>query len=163
MKRKKSFKALALNLIPVLLFMSASHAAENDIRKNLGAQWKELGEVDRVSQTPMPGIWEVKIGSLIVYTDPMGKYLLNGTMVDVQTKRNLTQDRINSDGALDFSVLPLEDSFISHREGNGDRKIAVFTDPNCGYCKKFEFDLAKLSNVTVYPKGLISSAFRPGI
>ena len=69
--------------------------------------------------------------------------------IDTKVRRNLTEDRINKLTAVDFAALPLQDAFTIVR-GNGKRKVAVFEDPNCGYCKKLAKDIAKLDNVTIY-------------
>jgi thiol:disulfide interchange protein DsbC len=70
-------------------------------------------------------------------------------LIDTKSKRNLTEERESKLSAIDFSALPLKDA-ITLVHGNGKRKLAVFEDPNCGYCKRFERDLAKVDNVTVY-------------
>ncbi|NBX22203.1 MAG: DsbC family protein, partial [Betaproteobacteria bacterium] len=61
----------------------------------------------------------------------------------------LTEERINKLTAIKFDTLPFKDAFTIVR-GNGSRKLAVFEDPNCGYCKRFERDLQKVDNVTIY-------------
>ncbi|NEM46645.1 MAG: DsbC family protein, partial [Xanthomonas perforans] len=88
-----------------------------------------------VRSTPMPGLYEVRIGTDVFYTDAKGNYLIQGELIDTKARRNLTEDRINKLTAVDFASLPLQDAFTIVR-GNGQRKIAVFEDPNCGYCKR---------------------------
>jgi len=122
---------------------------EAKLRRNLAERLPNLGKVDEVARTPMPGIYEVRIGTDIIYSDAEGNYLLNGQMIDTRAKRNLTEDRLDKLLAIDFSSLPVKDAFTIVR-GNGKRKLAVFEDPNCGYCKRFERDLQKIDNVTVY-------------
>ena len=75
--------------------------------------------------------------------------LLQGQLIDTRNQRNLTEERLQKIMAIDFKSLPFKDA-ISWVKGNGERKIAVFEDPNCGYCKRFERDIAKLDNVTVF-------------
>jgi thiol:disulfide interchange protein DsbC len=70
-------------------------------------------------------------------------------VIDTKQRRNLTEERIDKLTAVKFEALPLKDAFTIVR-GNGQRKMAVFEDPNCGYCKRFERDLQKVDNVTVY-------------
>jgi len=85
----------------------------------------------------------------IVYTDMEGNFLIQGNLIDTRARRNLTEERIEKLTAVDFSALPFKDAVTIVR-GNGKRKVAVFEDPNCGYCKRFERDLQKLDNVTIY-------------
>jgi len=91
----------------------------------------------------------VRIGTDVFYTDAKGNYVIQGELIDTKARRNLTEDRINKLTAVDFSELPLKDAFTIVR-GDGKRKVAVFEDPNCGYCKRFERDLQNVDNITVY-------------
>ncbi len=88
-------------------------------------------------------------GSEIYYTDAKGDFLIDGQIIETKTRRNITEDRIAKLTAIPFDSLPIKDAFTLVR-GNGQRKMAVFEDPNCGYCKRFERDLQKVDNVTVY-------------
>ena len=130
--------------------LGAAVAQEAVIRKNLAERLPTLPKIDEVSKTPMNGLYEVRInGSDIVYTDAEGNFLLQGNLIDTRAKSNLTEQRIEKLSAIDFDALPLKDAFIQVR-GNGKRKMAVFEDPNCGYCKRFEVDLQKVNDVTVH-------------
>jgi thiol:disulfide interchange protein DsbC len=84
-----------------------------------------------------------------MYSDAEGNFLIQGALIDVKQKRNLTEERMDKLSAIPFDQLPLKIAFTQVR-GNGKRKLAVFADPNCGYCKRFEKDLQKLDNVTIY-------------
>jgi thiol:disulfide interchange protein DsbC len=128
---------------------SVPPAVEAAIRKNLPERLPNLGKVDEVTRTPVPGLYEVRVGTDLFYSDAEGGFLLNGEMMDLKNGRNITQERTNKLLAIDFSTLPLKDAFTIVR-GDGKRKIAVFEDPNCGYCRRFEGDLQKVNNVTVY-------------
>ena len=70
-------------------------------------------------------------------------------MVDVKNRRNVTEERRRQLFAIEFDKLPL-DLAIKKVKGNGKRKLAYFTDPNCGYCKRLEKELAKINDVTLY-------------
>ena len=126
-----------------------AQAQEATIRKNLGERVPQLLKIDEVSRTPMNGLWEVRVGNEIVYTDSEGNFLIQGSLIDAKQKRNLTEERVEKLSAIDFDALPLKDAFTIVR-GNGKRKMAVFEDPNCGYCKRFERDLQKVDNITVH-------------
>ena len=97
----------------------------------------------------MPGLFEVRVGNDIVYTDAEGNFLIQGSLIDARAKRNLTEERTEKLLSVAFDNLPLKDAFTIVR-GTGKRKLAVFEDPNCGYCKRFEKDLQKVDNVTVH-------------
>lgn len=124
-------------------------AQEAQIRKNLAERLPNLPKIDEVTRTTVPGLWEVRIGTDVMYTDDKGDHLIQGQIVDTRTKTNLTEARLNKLTAIDFASLPLKDAVVI-KQGNGSRKLAVFVDPNCGYCKRFEKDLATIKDVTVY-------------
>jgi thiol:disulfide interchange protein DsbC len=128
----------------------AATAGEAEIRKNLPVRIPQFPPIDEVSKAPIPGLYEVRVnGSQIFYTDEQGNYLLQGNLIDVKTRKNLTEERVEKLSAVAFDQLPLKDS-IKIVRGNGKRKLAVFEDPNCGYCKRFEKDMKTVDNVTVY-------------
>ncbi|WP_326539481.1 DsbC family protein [Pseudorhodoferax sp.] len=128
----------------------AAADAEATIRKALAERLPQLPAIEEVSATPVPGLYEVRLaGAEIVYADAQGNFLLQGQLFDTQNRRNLTEDRINKLTALDFNQLPQKDAFKLVR-GDGKRQMAVFVDPNCGYCKRFERDMEKIDNVTIY-------------
>nr|WP_315425827.1 DsbC family protein [uncultured Albidiferax sp.] len=129
----------------------APAAAQEDaaIRKNLAAHVPQFQKIDEVRKTPMPGLYEVRTGTDLYYTDANGSFLIEGRLFDVQRKRDLTKERQDKLLAIDFDALPLKDAFVIVR-GNGKRKLAVFEDPNCSYCKRFERDLQKVGDITIY-------------
>ena len=135
----------------LLLIASALHvqAQENVIRKNLPERLPNLPSIDEVSKTPMPGLFEVRIGSDVFYTDAQANFILQGSLFDVRQRRNLTEERVEKLSAIPFEQLPLKNAF-TQVHGNGKRKLVVFADPNCGYCKRFEKDLQNLQDVTIH-------------
>ena len=133
-----------------LLCATLAHAQEAAIRKNLAERLPNLPKIDEVSKTPMAGLYEVRVNGVdILYTDAEGNYLIQGMLIDTKARANLTEERVEKLTAIPFNDLPFKDAFTIVK-GNGKRKLAVFEDPNCGYCKKFERDLAKIDNVTVH-------------
>src|SRR5574343_754013 len=125
-------------------------AQEATIRKNLAERIPQLPKIDEVSKTPMNGLYEVRVnGAELYYTDAEGNYLIQGNLIDLRQRRNLTEERQDKLSSVNFDALPLKDAFTVVR-GNGKRKVAVFADPHCGYCKRFERDLEKVSDITVY-------------
>jgi thiol:disulfide interchange protein DsbC len=140
---------IALQAISSLAFGSAV-AQEDVIRKNLSERIPKLPKIDEIIKAPIAGLYEIRVGGTdIYYTDAGGNYLIDGQLIDAKSGKNLTEERVNKLSAIDFKDLPLKDAFVIKR-GNGARKIAVFEDPNCGYCKRFEADMQKVNNVTVY-------------
>ena len=145
------FKTLLL----LLLSVSLAHAAETDktavaIKSTLQKNYEQLiGPVDQVNKSPIPGLYEVVTGDHIFYTDKTAQYLIDGKMFDLKGRQNLTEARERKLFAVDFSKLPL-DLAIKKVKGNGSRKMAYFTDPNCGYCKKLENELQNVTDVTLY-------------
>lgn len=129
--------------------VTAAFAQEAVIRKNLAERLPALTKIDEISKSPMNGLYEIRVDSDIFYTDAEGNYLIQGALIDLKAQRNLTEDRIAKLSAVDFDALPLKDAFTQVR-GNGKRKLAVFEDPNCGYCKRFERDLQKVNDVTIH-------------
>jgi thiol:disulfide interchange protein DsbC len=124
-------------------------AQEAVIRKNLAERLPDLPKIDEVSKTPIPGLWEVRIGNELLYTDEQGNHVIQGTLFDTKAKINLTEKRMEKLNAIDFDQLPLKDAMVM-KQGTGARKMAVFADPNCGYCKRFERDLLSVKDVTIY-------------
>ncbi|HYJ97385.1 MAG TPA: DsbC family protein [Burkholderiaceae bacterium] len=124
-------------------------ADEASIRKNLAERLPNFPAIDEVTKTAIPGIYELRIGNDILYTDENGHHVLQGHLIDTKTRANLTEARIAKLTQIDFATLPLQDAILI-KQGTGARKIAVFGDPNCGYCKRLERDLVGLKDVSIY-------------
>ena len=139
-------KTLALLALCLPLLAPANEAV---IRKSLSDKLTGFPKIDEVKPSPMPGLWEVRIGNEIRYTDATGSYLIEGDLIDLKAMRNITQDTVDKLNRIDFATLPLKDAIV-WKTGNGARRIAVFADPNCGYCKMFEKSLQGAKDMTVY-------------
>ena len=125
-------------------------AVEAAIRKALGERIPGLPKIDEITRAPIPGLYEVRFGGTeIVYVDPNGDFIVNGSIIDTRTRTDLTEQRLEKLTAIDFAKLPLKDAIVI-KQGAGTRRLAVFVDPNCGYCKRFERDLANVKDITVY-------------
>ena len=123
---------------------------EATIRKNLSERIPQIPRIEEITRSPMAGLYEIRLSTNeIYYSDAEGNFLIQGSLIDTKSKRNLTEEREAKLSAIDFVGLPFKDAITIVR-GNGKRKLAVFEDPNCGYCKRFERDLAKVDNVTIY-------------
>lgn len=127
----------------------AADASEATVKAALLKKYPQI-QIQSVGKTPLAGIYEVFADGQIHYTDEKATYLfVNAMMIDTDKKTNLTEDRMNKLNAVAFDQLPLDLAFRKVK-GKGTRKLAYFGDPNCGYCKKFEQDLARIDDVTVY-------------
>ncbi len=149
MRPHTTFKPLLAAL--ALALAGAACAQEAAIRKALAERLPNLPKIDEITKSPIPGLYEVRYdGADILYSDEKGDFIVvNGAMVDTKTRTDLTQARIDKLLAIDFDKLPVKDALVI-RQGSGARRMAVFVDPNCGYCKRFERDLAAIKDVTIY-------------
>ena len=147
-------------LLPILVsslmvlggvFCSVATAQEALIRKALPERLPQLPKIDEITRSPIPGLWEVRYGGTeILYSDDKGEHIfVNGSLVETKTRTDLTEARVEKLLAVSWDKLPMKDALVI-RQGTGARKMAVFVDPNCGYCKRFERDLAGIKDVTVY-------------
>jgi thiol:disulfide interchange protein DsbC len=108
------------------------------------------GAVDSVAKTPYGSLYEVVLKSgEIIYTDDQVSFIIDGSVIDAKTRKNVTQARQNQLSAIDFNTLPLEQA-VKVVKGNGSRSIATFEDPNCVYCKKLAKELQGMKDVTIY-------------
>jgi len=119
------------------------------LKLKLSQRVPELPNIDSARTTPMAGLIELKVGSNVVYTDANGDYLLEGQIVETKTQRNLTEERLDDINKVDFAGLPFKDAVV-WKVGTGKRRLVVFADPNCGYCKHLEKEIQSLKDVTVY-------------
>jgi len=107
-------------------------------------------KIESIRETPYAGLYEVRVAGDILYTDKKGDYLFIGHVYDTKTSADLTRARIDEINKIKFSDLPLQ-SALKQVKGDGKRVIAVFEDPNCGYCKRLrQTTLKDLDNVTIY-------------
>jgi thiol:disulfide interchange protein DsbC len=128
---------------------SAQTAQEASLKKIVESRLGDDAKVDSITKTPYAGLYEVRIGGDILYTDAKGDFLFVGRVLDAKTHQDYTKARVDEINKIKFTDLPL-DSALKMVKGNGKRVIAVFEDPNCGYCKRFRQTLNQMDNVTVY-------------
>ncbi|MEN9396276.1 MAG: hypothetical protein RLZ81_806 [Pseudomonadota bacterium] len=134
----------------LLLMGGLAMSQEAILRKNLTERIPQLQKIDEVTKSPVPGLYEVRVnGAEIYYSDAEGNFLIQGSVIDTRQRRNLTEERIDKLSAINVDDLSLKDAFTIVR-GTGKRKLIVFEDPNCGYCKRFERDLQKVDNITIH-------------
>jgi len=95
------------------------------------------------------GLFEVQLGTHLVYTNEGVNFVMDGNLIDAQTRRDITEDRREALSRVDFKALPL-DLAITQVRGKGTRKMAIFEDPNCGYCKQLRRSMVGIDDLTVY-------------
>ncbi len=139
---------LGLSLLTALI--SNAMADELSVKKAVEAAYPKF-KVESVNKTPYAGLYEVFMGGQIVYTDEKMTFLIaEGHIVEPKTKKDITGERLDELTKIDFSSLPLEQA-IKIVKGNGSRKLVVFSDVDCPYCKRLEQnELVNITDVTIY-------------
>lgn len=136
-------------LVLVALVISATACAdESSVKKELAAKFPDM-PVRSVKKAPVKGLYEVVAGQQVFYVDEKVDHVFLGNLIDTKTRRNLTDERREELLRVKFESLPLDDA-IKIVKGKGERKLAVFEDPDCPFCHKLEAELAKMDNLTVY-------------
>jgi len=147
---KMSKLVLAMASVMLMSCADAQNAKEEaQLRKVLS---ERLGgvKIDSITKTQYADLYEIRVGSEIRYTDKTGSIMVVGHIFDLKSSQDLTQARIDDLNKINFDDLPKELAMKTVK-GNGKRVMAIFEDPNCGYCKRFrQTTLANVDNVTVY-------------
>ncbi|WP_373683512.1 DsbC family protein [Acinetobacter sp. YH16058] len=118
------------------------------VSKNVKQQHPQL-KLDNIQATEMKGIYSASMDGQVVYLNEDAQHILAGSMIRLKDQHNLTKDLLIQQNSVDWKKLPLQDAIKSVR-GKGKRQIAIFSDPNCPYCKQLEAELKKLDNITIY-------------
>ena len=144
------FLSSRLAILGTLLCIGVAHGQteqqlKTDLQKKLGTNAK----VRSVAPAPVGGLYEVLVGNDVFYTDSTGKYLIQGEIIELSTGKNITEQRQADLNRIKWTDLAQANAMKTVR-GNGSRQLAVFSDPNCGYCKRLEKSLQQLDNVTIY-------------
>ena len=141
---------LAALLVAASLGAAADEAA---VRRMIQEKLRGPSQLESVRKAPWGALYEVVVrgaeGWQIYYVDEGANVIISGQAIDAKSGRNLTEERSRELNRVDWSSLPLRWAITSKR-GSGRRKIAILSDPNCPYCKRFEEDLAKLDDITVH-------------
>ena len=151
--------ALALGALLAMPALSTAQGPDSDKPAPLtreGAQIKKLLEqkfdgvkVRSVAKSPYGGLYEVMFDDQIVYTDPKVSFVLVGNLYDTATKKNMTDAKVRELSRVAFDSLPL-DLAIKKVKGNGQRRLAIFSDADCPFCARLETELKNIDNVTIY-------------
>jgi thiol:disulfide interchange protein DsbC len=161
---------LKLFLLPLLAASTAwgAPATGDDIAPEIAAKIRaalheripEI-QVKGLHNSPQPGLYELDAGSELLYTNETGSLIFAGRIVDTKSRQDLTNERWNELNAIDFSSLPL-DLAIKTVRGDGSRKLAVFADPLCPYCRQLEQELQGVTNITIYTFLFPLESIHPG-
>lgn len=149
----KKLMKLCVSLVMAVLALAwggLAQAQEAQIKRTIESRYGV--KVESVTRTPYSGLYEVVISSderSIIYTDEKAGFLITGQIVDIKTRRNITQERVDKLAMIKFDELPL-DIAIKQVRGNGKRVMAMFSDPYCGFCKQLDQQLVKLDDITIY-------------
>lgn len=142
-------RTLRIAFFCALVLSGAARANEAAVKQTLQKKYPGVS-IDNVARSPIPGLYEVYADGEILYVDEKANYLIvGGRLIDIARKADVSSERMRTLSAVKFDQLPLDLAFRKV-QGNGARKIAYFTDPNCPYCKQIEPALNKLENVTIY-------------
>ncbi|RYL22879.1 DsbC family protein [Acinetobacter piscicola] len=141
----KQLIALSLSLA----VYGSSFANVDSVKAKLSQQYPNV-KIDNVQATEMQGLYSGTLDGQVVYVNEDVQHLFIGSMIRLKDQKNLTKDlALQNSPKADFKKLPFNDAIKTVR-GNGQRQLAIFSDPNCPYCKSLEGNLAKLNNVTIY-------------
>lgn len=141
-------KSLVYIFVALLVSTSAAHADVASVRAAMQKKFPRE-KILEVVKTPYSGLYEVAFEDSIVYTDEKQDFLFSGSIYDMKTMQNVTEARAKKLYAIKFSALPFQYAF-KEVKGNGKRKVALFTDPNCPFCKRLEKEMEHVDNVTIY-------------
>lgn len=141
-------KFTSLVLAATLMATATAQANELVIRKAITTQFPQA-RIESVQKTPYSGLFEVYLDGQIVYVDAKGQYIFAGDIIDLKNRANMTQQRLSRLQAVNWNTLPLNNA-LKTVKGKGERKLVVFSDVDCPFCRKFEAELAQVDNITVY-------------
>ena len=136
--------------LAMILLASAAHADVAEVKKAVLERFPKLtAESIGVTKTGYPGLYEIYADGQLFYTDEAVSYFVVGDLIDAKSMKNLTDERMHTLTAISFDTLPL-DLAIKTVKGNGKRKLAVFSDPDCPFCRRLEKEMVNVTDVTVY-------------
>jgi thiol:disulfide interchange protein DsbC len=150
--RAVSFAALCLGFsVGAASTAQPAHADETEaLRRNVATHSQGKVNVQTITPTPVPGLFQVISEGEIFYVDSTGRYsFVGGSMIDMQQQRDLTAAELDRLHAIPFDRLPLQHA-VKEVRGKGTRHVAVFEDPNCPICRVFTKFLDQIDDVTIY-------------
>jgi thiol:disulfide interchange protein DsbC len=134
-------------VLPLGLLVTAAWADDDAplSKTELAAKLNGVDPGD-ITDSPLPGLYQVAVGSSVAYVTEDGRYLVQGDVYDLSTSQNLTEDtRAKARVALLGSVPRDEMIVFSPKDGKVKHTITMFTDIDCGYCRQFHRDIDKVN------------------
>ena len=114
-----------------------------------------------VGPSPVPGLYEVTMGGLIAYVSADGKYLVSGNVYDLDSQVNLTETRRNAARSKALAAVS-ESNMIVFGPANSKMTVTVFTDIDCGFCRKFHSQIADINKAGVRVRYMMYPRTGPG-
>lgn len=147
----KQIKKTLHSLLALVLVSAAqcAHADDDAIRKSLAQLIPSL-KIDSIESTQIEGLYEVIMGTNILYVSEDGKYMLQGHLIDITAKKDLTELKLAGSRKIAVEKLGEEKAIIFKPE-KSKYKVTIFTDIDCGYCRKLhaEIDQYMAEGITV--------------
>lgn len=138
----KHLRSLILAAAALALTSGAATAGpEQTIRKALEKAVPGI-EISSVQPAPISGLYEVMVGSELMYVTSDGRYFVNGHIVDLKTREDLTEPRLAASRKMLIDKIS-EDQMVIFSPPQPKHTITVFTDIDCGYCRKLHSQIDK--------------------
>ncbi|SMF30739.1 DsbC family protein [Pseudogulbenkiania subflava] len=142
-------KHLLLGAVIAMVWLANGAWADEKSVKSLFEQRFPGAKAESVTKESLSGLYEIFVGGQVLYADEGVNYVIQGSLVNAKTRQNLTAERLKKLTEMPFDKLPF-DQAIKIVKGNGTRKLAIFEDPDCPFCKQLETELRKVDDVTLY-------------
>jgi thiol:disulfide interchange protein DsbC len=127
---------------PIAVPAFASGTPEARVRDVLKALNPRI-RVDSIEPAAIPGFRQVVAGGQVVYVSDDGKYLFQGSLLDIVHKKDMSEAALAKVRGEVLKTLPLADRIVFAPVGTPKHKVVVLTDVECGYCRKFHSDIAE--------------------
>ncbi len=121
--------------------------------------------ITAISESVMPGVYELISGAQVFYLTPDGRYMLEGSIIDLENKVDISEQRRGSLQMSLINAVPEDQMVVFNNEaGDAERSITVFTDSDCGYCQKLHQEIADITDANIrvryllFPRAGIDSA-----
>ncbi len=144
MNKRVAVICLILSSLAFFNISVAESGTQEAIKKSLSRVLPNV-ELDAVNPSPMEGVSEVIIGPRVLYVTNDGKYLLQGSLIDLKTREDVSATRrnglrleaVNNVGEENMIIFPAKDP---------RHTITVFTDIDCGYCRKLHNEIGRFND-----------------
>ncbi|MSP27045.1 MAG: DsbC family protein [Methylococcales bacterium] len=131
------------------LAFSAAQADENTIKESIAKSMPTM-KVDTIKPSEVKGLYEISVGSNVFYVSDDGKYLIEGHLIDIAAKKDLTEGKLSESHVKAIKNLGV-DKMIVFKAKDSKYTVTIFTDIDCGYCRKLhsEIDSYLAEGITV--------------